>query len=128
MVSMVILVVIILCAGGIVWMRWRRGQAYTTPIAPEAPRETLALQAFTHGNTCLAAGQFTEAIAAFHQTRALEPKHPHVAGRLAEGEPRQDAGSATPLGNPTAGPAAREPSALASWLVALRRLAMSDTG
>jgi len=101
MVSMVMLVVILLCTGGIVWMRRRRRQAYTTPLAPEAPRETSALQAFTHGNSCLAAGQFAEAIAAFHQTRALEPKHPHVAGRLAEVERRQHAASATPLVNAT---------------------------
>jgi hypothetical protein len=50
----------------------------------------------------LAAGQFADAIAAFHQTRALEPKHPHVAGRLAEVERRQHAVSATPLVNATA--------------------------
>ena len=101
MVSMIMLVVILLCTGGIVWMRRRRGPAYTTPVSPEAPRESLALQAFTHGNSCLAAGQFAEAIAAFHQTRALEPKHPHVAGRLAEVERRQHAVRVTPLVNAT---------------------------
>ena len=98
MVSVVILAVIVLCAGGIVWLRRRRWQAYTTTIAPGViPHETLALQAFAHGNSCLAAGQFTEAIAAFHQAREIEPKHPHVAGRLAEVERRQHAASATPL-------------------------------
>jgi hypothetical protein len=98
MVSVVMLVVIALCIGGIVWMRRRRWQAYTTAASPGViPRETLALQAFAHGNTCLAAGQFPEAIAAFHQTREIEPKHPHVAGRLAEVERRQYAASATPL-------------------------------
>src|SRR2546428_764303 len=30
-----------------------RGHVYTTPVSPAAPRETLALQAFTHGNSCL---------------------------------------------------------------------------
>jgi hypothetical protein len=102
MVSMVMLVIIVLGTGGIVWMRWRRGHAYALPVSPEAPHETLAHQAFTHGNSCLAAGQFADAIAAFHQARALEPKHPHVAGRLAEVERRQHAVSATPLVNATA--------------------------
>ncbi len=101
MVSMVMLVIIVLGAGGIVWMRRRRGHAYTMPVSPEAPHETLAHQVFTHGNTCLAAGQFADAIASFHQARALEPKHPHVAGRLAEVERRQHAASAAPLVNAT---------------------------
>jgi hypothetical protein len=100
MVSVVILAVIVLCTGGIVWLRRRRWQAYTTTSAPGVmPRETLALQAFAHGNSCLAAGQFTEAIAAFHQAREIEPKHPHVAGRLAEVERQQHAASAMPLVN-----------------------------
>jgi hypothetical protein len=99
MVSMVMLVVIVLCTAGIVWMRWRRGHAYTMPVSPEAPHETLAHQAFTHGNSCLAAGQFADAIVAFHQARALEPTHPHVAGRLAEVARRQQAARATPLVN-----------------------------
>jgi Flp pilus assembly protein TadD len=98
MTSVVILIVIVLCTGGIVWLRRRRWQAYSTAVSPGViPRETLALQAFAHGNSCLAAGQFTEAIAAFHQAREIEPKHPHVAGRLAEVERRQHAASAMPL-------------------------------
>jgi cytochrome c-type biogenesis protein CcmH/NrfG len=44
----------------------------------------------------LAAGQFAEAIAAFEQAREIEPKHPHVAGRLAEVARRQHAASAAP--------------------------------
>jgi cytochrome c-type biogenesis protein CcmH/NrfG len=55
------------------------------------PRETLAHEAFTHGNTCLAAGQFADAIAAFHQARELNPKHPYIAERLAEVERQQAA-------------------------------------
>ena len=98
---MAMLVVIVLCTGGIVWELRRRWHAYTTPVSPAAPRETLAHQAFTHGNSCLAAGQFADAIAAFHQARALEPTHPHVAGRLTEVEWRQHAASATPLVNAT---------------------------
>jgi Flp pilus assembly protein TadD len=96
------LAVVVLCIGGIVWMRRRRWQAYTKSVSPQAiPSATLALHAFAHGNSCLAAGKFAEAIAAFHQARELEPKHPHVAGRLAEVERRQQAASATPLVNAT---------------------------
>ena len=91
MVSMVMLVIIVLVMGGIVWMRRRRGHAYTMPVSPEAPHETLAHQAFTHGNSCLAAGQFADAIAAFHQARELNPKHPYIAERLAEVERQQAA-------------------------------------
>jgi cytochrome c-type biogenesis protein CcmH/NrfG len=61
----------------------------------------LTLQAFTHGNSCLAAGQFADAIAAFHQARKIDPRHPYVAGRLAEVERRQHATSVTPLSNAT---------------------------
>ena len=71
MVGVIMLVVIGLCIGGIVWRRRRRWQAYTTPVSPGViPRETLVLNAFAHGNSCLAAGKFAEAIASFHQTRA----------------------------------------------------------
>jgi hypothetical protein len=101
MESVFLLVVIALCTGGmIVWMRRRRWHAYATPVSPGAiPHETLVLKAFSHGNSCLAAGKFSEAIAAFHQTRELAPKHPHVAARLAEAERRQQAASAKPLVN-----------------------------
>ena len=102
MLSIGILAVIVLCVGGIVWMRRRRWHAYITPSSPGTiPRENLALHAFAHGNSCLAAGQFAEAITSFHQALELEPKHPHVAGRLAEVARRQQATSATLLVNPT---------------------------
>jgi cytochrome c-type biogenesis protein CcmH/NrfG len=65
------------------------------------PRETLALRAFAHGNSCLAEGRFPEAIAAFEQAREIAPKHPHVAGRLAEVARRQHAASAAPSVNAT---------------------------
>jgi hypothetical protein len=97
MVSLVMLVFLVLCAGRIAWELRRRWHVYTTPVSPAAPRETLALQAFTHGNSCLAAGQLADAIGAFHQARTLEPTHPHVAGRLAEVARRQHAAHATPL-------------------------------
>ena len=98
MVGMIILAVIVMCAGWIVWMRRRRTRAYTTPVQPGGiPRENLALDAFAHGNSYLAEGKFDEALAAFHQAREIEPKHPHVAGRLAEVERQQHAASAMPL-------------------------------
>ena len=83
-------------------MRRRRWRAYTTPVSPGTiPRATLALRAFAHGNSCLAAGRFTEAIDAFQQAREIDPKHPHVAGRLAEVARRQQAASAALLVNAT---------------------------
>jgi hypothetical protein len=102
MLSMGILAVIVLCAAGIVWRRRRRWHAYTTPVSPGTiPRETSALRAFAHGNSCLAEGKFAEAIAAFQQAREIEPKHPHVAGRLAEVARRQHAASAVAPVNTT---------------------------
>jgi predicted negative regulator of RcsB-dependent stress response len=102
MVSVVTLIVIGLCIGWIVWMRRRRARVYTAPATPGGiPRETLALDAFAHGNSYLAEGKFDEAIAAFHQARELDPKCAHVADRLAEVERRQHAASAT---LPTNGP------------------------
>jgi Flp pilus assembly protein TadD len=74
----------------------RRGHASTSVALPEViPSENVALKAFAPGNTYWAAGQFAEATAAFHQARELEPKHPHVAARLAEVERQQQAVSAT---------------------------------
>jgi predicted Zn-dependent protease len=100
MVSMVILTVIVICAGGIVWLRQRRWRAYAALVTPEGmPREALALHAFTRGNACLAEGKFAEAIAAFHQAREIDPKRPHITDRLAEVE-RQQAASATASGPP----------------------------
>ena len=94
--SMIILVFIGICIGWIVWIRRRRARVYTAPIPPGGIlRETLALDAFAHGNSYLAEGKFDEAIAAFHQARALDPKRAHVADRLAEAERRQHPASAT---------------------------------
>jgi hypothetical protein len=99
MVSLVMLVFLVLCAGRIAW-ELRRGHVSTTPVSPAAPCEMLALQAFTYGNSCLAAGQFADAIAAFHRAREINPKHPHVAGRLAEVERRQHAASVSRSATP----------------------------
>jgi Flp pilus assembly protein TadD len=98
MVSVIICAVIGLCIAGILWMRQRRWQTYATPASPEAiSQKTLAHQAFAQGNSCLAEGKFADAIAAFHQAREQEPKHPYVASRLAEAERLQHAVRATPV-------------------------------
>ena len=100
--SVVVIMVIVVCAGGIVWWRRRRGHASAAAASAEGmPRENVALKAFAHGNTCLAEGKFAEATAAFHQALKLEPTHPHVAGRLAEVDRRQQAASAMGLANST---------------------------
>ena len=102
MVSVIMLVVIGLCIGGFVWMRWRHARAYVAPVLPGGvSRATLALDVFAHGNSYLAEGKFDEAIAAFHQARELDPKRAHVADRLAEAQRRQHAASTTPPINVT---------------------------
>ena len=97
MISILIVVVVMACAG---WMAWSRWTYWRTPIAPrpsaERSPQTRALDAFTHGNTCLAAGQWADATAAFEQARALDPKRLHVAERLAEVARRQAAASPPP--------------------------------
>jgi hypothetical protein len=96
MISIIIVVAIVAGAG---WLAWRRWRDWRTPTAPrpsaEISLETLAFEAFTHGNTCLAAGQLAEATAAFERARALDPKRLHVAERLAEVARRQYAVPAT---------------------------------
>jgi predicted TPR repeat methyltransferase len=94
MITVILVIAIVLGAGWIVWGRWGRG---STPAASGTPAgmtpESLAFEAFTHGNTCLAAGQFAEATAAFQRARELDPKRPHVAERLAEVARRQQTAS-----------------------------------
>ena len=98
MVSIVMLVVIVVGAGWIIWRRGRRQHADAAPVTPAGiPRETLALHAFTRGNTCLAEGKFAEAIAAFREARELNPKRAHVDARLAEAERQQAASTLTPV-------------------------------
>jgi len=94
MVSVIVIVVIV---GGIGWMVWKRRAQWRPATALGTPEglapERLAFEAFTHGNTCLAEGKFAEATAAFHRSRELDPKRPHVAERLAEVARRQLAAS-----------------------------------
>jgi hypothetical protein len=103
MISIIVVVAIVACAGWIMWGRWSRWRTPTGPL-PSAgiPPETLAFEAFTHGNACLAAGKFAEATAAFQRARALDPKRLHVAERLAEVERRQHAApAAAPSSTPS---------------------------
>ena len=92
MISIILIVAIIAGIGWIAWRRWGLGR---TPLATEPsavmPSKTLAFEAFVHGNSCLAAGQFADATAAFEQARTLDPKRPYVAERLAEVARRQHA-------------------------------------
>lgn len=90
-----IVVVMLVIVGGAGWIAWRHrrhGQAHAVRVPSQGrPHGNVAHKAFVHGNTCLMEGKFDEARAAFHQVHALEPKHPHVAGRLAEVERQQQA-------------------------------------
>jgi cytochrome c-type biogenesis protein CcmH/NrfG len=95
MISIIFIVAII---AGVGWMAWSRWNSWRTPIRPlpsaENSPQTRAFEAFAHGNTCLAAGQWADATAAFEQARTLDPKRPYVAERLAEVVQRQQAASA----------------------------------
>ena len=90
-----IIVVMMAGAGWMAWNRWTDGR---TPIRPQPSAErspqTRAFEVFAHGNRCLAAGQWTDATAAFEQARTLDPKRPYVAERLAEVDRREHAASA----------------------------------
>ncbi len=94
MISIIVAAIV----AGIGWMAWRRWSYWRTPTGPlpsaEISPQSLAFEAFTHGNTCLAAGQLADATAAFDRARAPDPKRPYVADRLAEVERRQHAASA----------------------------------
>jgi tetratricopeptide (TPR) repeat protein len=94
MITMFVVVAVMACAG---WMAWRRWGGWRAPTEQRSPAgmssEALAFEAFTHGNACLAAGKFADAIAAFQRARELDPKRLHVADRLAEAERRQAAAS-----------------------------------
>jgi hypothetical protein len=97
---MVSVIVVVAIAGGVGWMVWRRrGRWHPATVSGtpgEMAPERLAFEAFSYGNTCLAEGKFAEATAAFHRSRELDPKRPHVAERLAEVARRQHAASSPP--------------------------------
>jgi hypothetical protein len=91
----IVMLVIVVGAGWIAWRRRRRRQADVLRVSSQGrPKENVAHKAFVHGNTCLMEGKFDDARAAFHRTRDLDPKHPHVATRLAEVDRQQAAASA----------------------------------
>jgi Tfp pilus assembly protein PilF len=95
MVSILIVVVVMACAG---WMAWNRWTYWRTPVTPwpstEQSPQTRAFEAFAHGNAYLTAGQWADATVAFEQARTLDPKRPYVAERLAEVARQQHAASA----------------------------------
>jgi len=95
MISIIFVVAMIAGAGWFVWSRWTDWRTPTGPL-PSAERspQTRAFEAFAHGNSCLVAGQWADATAAFEQARTLDPKRPYVAERLAEVDRRQHAASA----------------------------------
>jgi hypothetical protein len=96
MVSLIIVVVVMACAGWMAWSRWHYWRTPTGPLpSAEVSPQARAFEAFAHGNRCLAAGQLADATAAFEQARTLDPKRPYVAERLAEVARRQHAASAT---------------------------------
>ena len=98
MTSLIIVVVVLACAGWMAWSRWTYGRTPSRPLpSAESSPQTRAFEAFTHGNSCLEAGQWADATAAFEQARALDPKRPHVAERLAEVARRQAAASPPPV-------------------------------
>lgn len=87
--NLIVIAIIVVCAGLIVWSR-KRKQAYTAAVMPQGmSQKELAHNAFVQGNTYLSQGEFAKATAAFHQAIELDPKHPHIADRLAEVERRQ---------------------------------------
>jgi hypothetical protein len=95
MISIIFMVAIIAGIGWMAWRRWGHGHPPTEPLLSEATSpKTRAFEAFLHGNTCLAAGQWADATVAFEQARTLDPKRPYVAERLAEVDRRQHAASA----------------------------------
>jgi hypothetical protein len=95
---MISIIFIVIAMAGAGWLAWNRWTYWRTPIGPEPFAErspqTRAFEAFAHGNSCLVAGQWADATAAFEQARTLDPKRPYVAERLAEVARRQHAASA----------------------------------
>jgi hypothetical protein len=94
MISIIFIVAIIAGIGWMAWRRWGHGRLPTEPLPSAAGSpQTRAFEAFAHGNSCLVAGQWADATAAFEQARTLDPKRPYVAERLAEVAQQQHAAS-----------------------------------
>jgi cytochrome c-type biogenesis protein CcmH/NrfG len=78
MISTIFIVIVIAGAG---WLAWSRWQYWRTPMSPlpseDRSPKARAFEAFLHGNTSLAAGQWADATAAFEQARTLDPKRPY---------------------------------------------------
>jgi hypothetical protein len=95
MISIIFMVAIMAGIGWMAWRQWGHGRPPTAPLLSEATSpKTRAFEAFLHGNTCFAAGQWADATVAFEQARTLDPKRPYVAERLAEVDRRQHAARA----------------------------------
>ena len=92
----IVMLVIIAGVGWIAWKRRRRQQAHAFCISSQGrPTESVAHNAFVHGNTCLMEGKFDEARAAFHQARDLEPTHVHIDARLLQLDLKRILGKST---------------------------------
>lgn len=94
MISILVVVAVVYAS----WMAWSRWHDWRTPDLAWSPAEespqTRAFNAFAHGNTCLAAGEWADATASFEEARTLDPKRPYVVERMAEVNRRQRAASA----------------------------------
>jgi hypothetical protein len=81
-------VIVVVMIAGVGWYVWaclgRRPTHAASPLPQGMAPEAFALEALTHGHTCVAEGRFDEATAAFQRARLLDPKRPHVADRFAE--------------------------------------------
>ena len=96
--SLLVIAILVVGAGLIVWRKSHRRVQTVTASQHLPSQKELAHYAFTQGNTHLARGEFAEATEAFHHVLELEPKHPHVGGRLAEVTRRQqEAGTEAPV-------------------------------
>ena len=89
--SLITIMIIVVGIGLFVWRRSRRQAHMVAASPPGLSQKELAHHAFTQGNTYLVQGEFAKATAAFQQVLELEPKHPHVGGRLAEVTRRRQA-------------------------------------
>jgi cytochrome c-type biogenesis protein CcmH/NrfG len=94
MITSIIVVVAVVFVSWMVWSRWHDWRTPEVAWSPlERSPQTRAFEAYARGNGCLAAGQWTDATAAFEQARTLDPKYPYVTERLAEVVRQQSAAS-----------------------------------